>query len=259
MLIVVAPAKSFDYESPLPTRKHSVPTMLDQSRLLVDVMAAKSPDELGKLMGTSASLAELTSDRFVDWETPFTPENARPALLAFAGDVFVALDAAGTFTERDYTHAQKVLRILSGLYGVLRPLDLMQPYRLEMGLAVANPRGADLYSFWGDRITDAIIADLTASPGSPALVNLASQEYFSSVRVERIDAPIVTPRFLVSKNGSEPTMNGFAAKRARGAMTSWIIRNRVKSARGLRDFDAGGYRYNSERSGPHRPVFVRRM
>ncbi len=258
MLIVISPAKSLDFESPLPTKKHSIPEMLDESRRLVDVMVAKSPDEVARLMGTSAVLAELTTSRFLDWETPFTPANSRPALLAFSGDVFIAMDAANTFSERDYTHSQKVLRILSGLYGVLRPLDLMQPYRLEMGLSLVNERGSNLYRFWGGRITDAIAADLAASPGSSALVNLASEEYFSAIDSERIDAPIVTPTFLVSKNGSEPTINGFSAKRARGAMTAWIIRNRIKSVRGLREFDEGGYRYNPERSGQQRPTFVRR-
>jgi cytoplasmic iron level regulating protein YaaA (DUF328/UPF0246 family) len=225
MLIVIAPAKSLDYDSPLPTSKHSFPSMLDQSRRLVDLMAAKPPDELARLMRISASLAEITSERFLEWATPFRPENSRPALLAFSGDVYAAMDAAGTFTERDYTHAQKVLRILSGLYGVLRPLDLMQPYRLEMGLP---------------------------------LPNLASDEYFRSIRAEEIEAPVITPRFLVSKAGSEPTGNGFAIKRARGAMTGWIIRNRVRSIRALRDFAEDGYRYNPERSDPHAPVFVRR-
>lgn len=258
MLIVIAPAKSLDYDSPLPTKKHSTPSMLDESRRLVDVMAAKSPGELARLMGTSESLAELTSERFLEWGTPFTPENSRPAVLAFSGDVFLAMDARGTFGERDYTHAQKVLRILSGLYGVLRPLDLMQPYRLEMGLRFPNERGGDLYSFWGDRITDLLIEDLDASPGSRALVNLASDEYFGAIRSERLDAPVITPKFLVSKDGGEPGVNGFAVKRARGAMAGWIIRNRVKSVRGLRAFADNGYRYNPERSEGRAPVFVRR-
>lgn len=258
MLIVIAPAKSLDYDSPLPTRKHSIPALLDESRRLVDAMAGRSPDELARLMKTSGTIAELTSERFLDWGTPFTPENARPALLAFSGDVFAAMDPAGTFTERDYTHAQKVLRILSGLYGVLRPLDLMQPYRLEMGLALPNERGADLYAFWGSRITDELISALESSPGPRALVNLASDEYFRAIEPDRLDARVVTPRFLVSKGGDEPTINGFAVKRARGSMTGWIIRNRVRSIRGLCDFAEDGYRYNPERSGPDSPVFVRR-
>ncbi len=258
MLTVIAPAKSLDFDSPLPTMKHSMPAMLDESRRLVDLLTERSPDELADLMGTSASLAELTFNRFLDWETPFTPDNARPALLAFSGDVFQSMEAANTFSERDYTHAQKTLRILSGLYGVLRPLDLIQPYRLEMGLALPNSRGRDLYSFWGDRIVDSLRADLEASPGPPVLVNLASDEYFRAVRPERLDAQVVTPSFLTSKDGSEPKSNGFAAKRGRGAMTGWMILNRVRSVRALRDFDVGGYRYNPDRSDTHRPVFIRR-
>jgi len=257
MLMVIATAKRLDIESPISTRKHSTPAMLDDARRLVDVLVTKSPAELADLMGVSAALGELTATRFADWETPPTAANSRPAILAFAGDVFMAMDAAGSFTERDHTQAQKVLRILSGLYGVLRPLDLIQPYRLEMGLGLETDRGTGMYSFWGERITEALISDLEASPGSDALVNLASDEYFRSVRVDRIDAPVITPRFLVSRVGSEPKVNGFDAKRARGAMTGWVIRNRVKSVRGLCEFAEGGYRYDPVRSDPHRPVFVR--
>ena len=256
--MVIAPAKSLDYESPLATDKHSTPAMLDESRLLVDLVSRKSPDELASLMKISAPMAELTFTRYLDWETPFSPDNARPALLAFSGDVFQAMDPAGSFGQRDFTHAQKTLRILSGLYGVLRPLDLMQPYRLEMGLPLPNERGRDLYEFWGDRISDALEEALEASPGPSVLVNLASDEYFRAVKPDRIGARVITPSFLTSKDGSEPKSNGFAAKRARGAMTGWIIRNRVKSIRGLSDFDVGGYRYNAERSRPDHPVFVRR-
>ena len=147
MLIVVSPAKSLDFESPLPTKKYSEPDMLDRSAELVKVMATKSPNAIGEMMGISSTLAETNFERFQDWERPFTPENSRPALLAFKGDVYIGMDAAGTFTERDYTHAQKTLRILSGLYGVLRPLDLIQRYRLEMGSKLKTSAGRDLYAF----------------------------------------------------------------------------------------------------------------
>jgi uncharacterized protein len=257
MLMVIATAKTLDFESPISTGKHSTPSMLAEARRLVDVLVAKSPAELAELMGMSAALGELTAERFADWETPPTPANSRPAILAFAGEVFMAMNPAGSFSERDHTHAQKVLRILSGLYGVLRPLDLIQPYRLEMGLGLETDRGTGMSSFWGERITDALISDLEASPGSNALVNLASEEYFRSVHTDRIDAPVITPRFLVSRAGSEPKISGFDAKRARGAMTGWVIRHRVKSVRGLREFNEGGYRYDPGRSEPHRPVFVR--
>ncbi len=177
-------------------------------------------------------------------------------MLAFSGDVYMGMEA-GTFTERDFTHAQKVLRILSGLYGVLRPLDLMQPYRLEMGSTVKTSRGKDLYSFWGDTITEQLNADMAESPGSDALINLASNEYFGAVNTRKLDARLVSPVFLDSKDGAEPKIVSFFAKRARGAMSGWIIRNRIKSPRALLDFDEDGYRFDKERSQADRPVFVR--
>ena len=257
MLIVISPAKSLDYDSPLPMKRHSMPRMLDEAMPLVEAMRGKSPDELSAMMGISSSLAELNFERFADWQTPFTPRDARPALLAFSGDVYRGMDAAATFDTRDYTHAQKVLRILSGLYGVLRPLDLMQPYRLEMGSKLVTERGNSLYAYWGGRITSLLNADLAASPGPAMVVNLASHEYFRSLDVEKLEGRIITPWFLDSRNGAEPKVISFFAKRARGAMAGWIIRNRVKSMRGLRDFDGLGYRFDPSRSVLAKPVFVR--
>ncbi len=256
MLIVVSPAKSLDYESPLPTKKYSEPTMLDQSEALVAVMAKKSPAKIAKMMGISTSLAETNFERFQDWERPFTPDNARPALLAFKGDVYIGMDAAATFSERDYTHAQKTLRILSGLYGVLRPLDLMQPYRLEMGSKVTTPAGRDLYSFWGCSITETLNAAIEDSPGANALINLASNEYFGSVKPELLTAPVITPTFLDEKNGQYKIIS-FFAKRARGLMAGWIIQKRIKSVKALDEFDVDGYEYDEARSTSGRPVFVR--
>jgi cytoplasmic iron level regulating protein YaaA (DUF328/UPF0246 family) len=257
VLIVVSPAKSLDFESPLATKKHSDPTMLSQSASLIEIMAKKTPEQLAKMMSISAGLAEMNFERFQDWQPPFTPDNARPALLAFSGDVYLGMDAPNTFGERDYTHAQKVLRILSGLYGVLRPLDLIQPYRLEMGSAVKTSKGTDLYSFWGDDITDRVNDDIVASPGSDVLVNLASNEYFGSIQTGRIKGRIVTPTFLDSKSGGDYRMVSFFAKRARGAMTGWIITERIKSATALRQFTGMGYRLDPERSTADRPVFIR--
>ena len=168
----------------------------------------------------------------------------------------MGMDAASTFTERDYTHAQKVLRILSGLYGVLRPLDLMQPYRLEMGSRVTTPAGRDLYSFWGSTITETLNQAIADSPGAGALVNLASNEYYGSVRPELLTAPVITPAFLDQK-GDDYKVISFFAKNARGAMAGWIIRNRIKSMKGLADFDGLGYRYDPDRSTTSRPVFTR--
>lgn len=260
MLIVVSPAKSLDYESKLATRKYTEPTMLERSAELVDVMRTKTPDELASMMSISPDLALLNHERFQDWEPPFTRKNARPAVLAFNGDTYLGLDAAATFDERDFTHAQKVLRILSGLYGVLRPLDLMQPYRLEMGTQVANPGGKNLYEFWGDVITDRLNDDLAASPGSNVLVNLASSEYFSSVQPDRLNGRIVTPKFLdrpLNGASGELRMISFHAKRARGAMANWIIRKRIGSARPLPEFEALGYHYDPLRSTSDSPVFTR--
>ena len=256
MLIVVSPAKSLDYESRLPTKKHSEPRMLDRSRELVGVMAQKSPREISKMMSVSEALGELNHERFQDWETPFTPANARPAVLAFNGDVYMGMQA-NSFSERDFTHAQKTLRILSGLYGVLRPLDLMQPYRLEMGVKVETARGRDLYTFWGDTITDQLNADLAESPGSDMVVNLASVEYFGAVNAAKVDGRLISPAFLDSKDGGEPRIVSFFAKRARGSMAGWVIRNRVKHPRALIDFAEDGYRHDPERSRRDRPVFVR--
>lgn len=258
MLIVVSPAKALDFESKPATRKFSEPMLLDRSRELAAIMATKSPDDLSALMSISPTLAELNFERFQDWQPPFTPANARPAVLAFNGDTYIGLDAPNSFSERDYTHAQKVLRILSGLHGVLRPLDLIQPYRLEMGSKVSHPEGRDLYSFWGDRVTDALNADLDASPGARVLVNLASNEYFGVVQADRVDARIVTPKFLDASGDGDYKIVSFFAKRARGTMAGWIIRERIKSARALVDFDAAGYRYDPVRSSADEPVFVRR-
>jgi len=257
VLIVVSPAKSLDYESPLPTKKYSEPRMLKHSRELVTAMAKKTPRDISKMMRVSAALGELNHERFQDWETPFTTANARPALLAFTGDVYIGMDPSGTFDERDYTQAQKTLRILSGLYGVLRPLDLMQPYRLEMSSSLDTSRGHDLYRFWGSHITDTLNSDLATSPGSRALINLASNEYFGSVDTSCIDGRVVSPVFLDSKDGGDYKIVSFFAKRARGAMTGWIIRERIKSVADLKCFVGMGYRYDRQRSAADQPVFIR--
>jgi cytoplasmic iron level regulating protein YaaA (DUF328/UPF0246 family) len=258
VLIVVSPAKSLDYESKLPTKKSSQPELLDDSEELIRVMSKKSPDEISSMMHVSSSLGELNFNRFQEWERPFTPANARPALLAFNGDVYAGLDARESFTERDFTHAQKTLRILSGLYGVLRPLDLMQPYRLEMGSKVETARGKDLYAFWGNTITDRLNEAVEASPGSNVLVNLASNEYFGAVRPEILDAPIVSPTFLDARGSGDFKIVSFFAKRARGAMSAWIIKNRVSGKKTLEGFDGMGYRHDPELSTKDRPVFIRR-
>lgn len=255
---MVSPAKALDFESPLATEKQSQPEMLDRSRELVGIMARKSPEDLSSMMSISTPLAELNHERFQDWTTPFTTQNARPAVLAFDGDTYTGLDAPNSFGERDFTHAQKVLRILSGLHGVLRPLDLIQPYRLEMGSKLAHATGDDLYSYWGDDVTDRLNEALAASPGANALVNLASNEYFSVVQPDRFDGRIISPRFLDAKGDGDYKIVSFFAKHARGAMAGWMVRERITTIKALTDFAANGYRYDADRSTPDEPVFIRR-
>lgn len=257
MLSVLSPAKSLDYESKLATTKVSEPLMLEDSAKLVKVMAGKSPDKIAKLMGISPSLAELNFDRYQNWELPFTPETARQAILAFHGDVYIGLDAR-SFNQRDFTHCQKSIRILSGLYGVLRPLDLMMPYRLEMGTKLKTKRGKDLYQFWGSRITDQLNVDIEESPGDPVLINLASNEYFKSVKSKALDHPVVAPAFLDAKGDGDYKMVSFFAKKARGSMAAWMVRNRATSAKDLQGFDGMGYAFDPDRSTEDRPVFTRR-
>lgn len=257
MLAVISPAKSLDLTSPVPTRKHTEPRMLDQSQRLIDELVTRTPDELAQLMHISDDLAELNAQRYRDFETPFTPRTARPALFMFNGDVYQGMDARTRFDARDLTEAQKTLRILSGLYGVLRPLDLMQPYRLEMGTALRTERGANLYQFWGPRITDLLRADLAEAPGPEVLVNLASDEYFRAVDTEVLDARIISPRFEDEDVRGRWKVISFSAKRARGEMAGWLVRERVRSARAITQFAEAGYQYVPEVSSPDVPVFRR--
>ena len=253
MLMVVSPAKNLDYESPLATEKHTQPQFLDDACELIDQLKTLEPHEVSNLMGISEKLGQLNAERFQQWHTPFTPENARPAALAFNGDVYTGL-AAQDFGDKEFEFAQKHLRILSGLYGILRPLDLMQPYRLEMGTKFENKRGKDLYEFWGDIITDALNNELQADDG--VLVNLASNEYFKSVRKKKLDARIITPQFKDWKNG-QYKMISFYAKKARGLMCRYAITNGITQADDLKGFDLAGYRFSEEQSSGDNWTFLR--
>lgn len=258
MLAVLSPAKSLDFESKLPTEKHSSARLLEGAALLADHMATKSPAEIGQLMSISDELAGLNAERFREFSLPFEPGRERPAVLAFAGDVYAGMEAK-TFGERDFTEAQKTLRILSGLYGILRPLDLIAPYRLEMGTRVTTTAGDTLYAFWRDRVTALLAEDLAESPGPPVLLNLASTEYFGVVDTKALGAKVISPRFLDAPQ-SDPTqlkVISFSAKRARGAMASWLVRERIRSPRKLREFTGLGYAFDAERSTPAEPTFVR--
>jgi uncharacterized protein len=257
VLIVLSPAKSLDYESPLATTRHTQPRFLDRSEELIDVMATKSPPEIAKLMSISPALAELNYERYQSWERPFTKRNARAALLAFNGDVYDGMNARNTFTDEDFDRAQLSLRILSGLYGVLRPLDLMFPYRLEMGTRLQTDKGRDLYQFWGDEITSTLTKDLKKSPGDKVLINLASEEYFGSVKPAKLGAPVVSPRFVDGKGNGDVKVISFFAKKARGVMAAWLIREQITSADRLPEFDGAGYQYDEENSTDAVPVFSR--
>ena len=199
MLILISPAKTLDYQSPLATTRFTQPELLSESQQLINVARQLSAPQIGKLMSISDKLADLNATRFHDWHPDFTPQNARQAILAFKGDVYTGLQAE-TFTEDDFDFAQQHLRMLSGLYGVLRPLDLMQPYRLEMGIRLENPRGKDLYQFWGDTITDTLNQALQAQ-GDDIVINLASDEYFKSVKTQKLLGQLIKPVFLDEKNG----------------------------------------------------------
>ncbi len=256
MLTVISPAKTLDFETPLTTRKHSEPRLLEQTAGLIEVLRTRRPEDLQTLMGISEELATLNVERYRAYEPEHTRRNARPAVLAFNGDVYQGM-GAGTFDARDLTEAQKTLRILSGLYGVLRPLDLIQPHRLEMGTRLATSRGQTLYDWWGTLVTDCVRRDVESSPGGEVLVNLASHEYFRVVDERRLGCRVISPRFEDRGADGVPRVVSFHAKRARGAMAGWLVRNRVRAAAHIVDFDELGYQYDSEASTKDQPVFVR--
>jgi cytoplasmic iron level regulating protein YaaA (DUF328/UPF0246 family) len=254
MLIVISPAKTLDFENPAGTGKTTQPALLDRAAELVDTLRDYSPSELSRLMGISSNLGALNAERYAHWSRPFNASNAKQAIYAFRGDVYTGLDA-DSFTADQIGFAQQHLRILSGLYGVLRPLDLMQPYRLEMGTKLRTEYGRSLYDFWGDSITNEINRQLKKSK-SKTLLNLASQEYFHSIRSEQIRAEIITPVFKDLKNGKY-TIISFFAKKARGMMSGHAVRRQITDAAKLKRANVGGYRYDAGQSTDKEWVFVR--
>jgi cytoplasmic iron level regulating protein YaaA (DUF328/UPF0246 family) len=254
VLTVISPAKTLDYETPAITRQATQPAFLSRAGELVEDARRLTPGDIQRLMGVSESIANLNHERFMNWHPEFTPQNAKQALLAFKGDVYTGL-AAETLDAKGLKFAQKHLRILSGLYGLLRPLDLMQPYRLEMGLRFNNRVGKNLYEFWGNDISDAVQADLKKS-GSPLLINLASNEYFKSVNAKTLDAEIITPVFKDLKQGKYK-MISFFAKKARGLMARFIIDRQLNDPEGLKEFDAEGYYFSKTLSTASELVFLR--
>jgi uncharacterized protein len=257
VLVLLSPAKTLDLESPVPTRRHTTPRLLERTEALVEVMRRRSPDDLQALMSISPDLAALNAQRYQDLTTPFTRRNARPALFTFAGDVYQGMDPRGRFDARDLGEAQKTVRILSGLFGVLRPLDLIQPHRLEMGTRLATDRGSTLVEWWGDAITDLLAEDLAASPGPAIVVNLASAEYAAAVDLDRLGGRVVTPRFLDEARDGTYRVLSFSAKRARGEMAAHLVRRRARTAKAIRAFDAAGYAYDPDRSTADQPTFTR--
>ncbi|MGV6810118.1 MAG: peroxide stress protein YaaA [bacterium] len=264
MLMVISPAKKLDYEQPSPVTRYSQPQFLAESQRLINQLKQYSPQDLARLMHLSDPLASLNAHRYATWQQPFTKDNAKACIFAFKGDVYEGMQA-DTLNNETIDVMQARLRILSGLYGILRPLDLMQAYRLEMGTKLVNERGKNLYEFWGDLITQKINADLVET-NSQYLINLASNEYFKSVNKKLIKAQIITPIFKDWKNGQYKIIS-FYAKKARGLMTRYLIEQSAHQPQQSLDdpmplllgFESAGYQYNEAMSKTHEPVFIRRM
>ena len=254
MLIVISPAKSLDFDTSSKTKEFTLPEFLGDSEKLIEVLKQMSPGHLSKLMGISKELGELNFQRFQEWHLPFTPENAKQAVLAFNGDVYQGLDANSLPVEK-LKPAQEKLRILSGLYGVLRPLDLIQPYRLEMGTKLKYGQAKDLYEFWNPQLSEKV-KEAVEKSGSDVLINLASKEYFKSIDTKILRKEIITPEFRDLKNGHYKIIAVYA-KKARGLMTRFILENDIQKETDLQAFDMDGYNYNPHMSKSNRPVFTR--
>ncbi len=254
MLTIISPAKKLNFDTPMPLSSFTMPVFLDASQELMDILCGMSAEEIGRLMKVSPKLSELNVRRYRDWQTPFTPENAKQALFAFHGDVYAALDA-DSLSDSDVQFAQDHLRILSGLYGVLRPLDLIQAYRLEMGTRLSNARGRDLYAFWGSAITDAISREMSGS-GEQTLMNLASVEYARVVRASTLPGRMITVHFREQRDDVYKVI-GIHAKKARGMMSRFILQNRIDVPEDIKQFNLSGYRYRQSMSSASEWIFTR--
>lgn len=254
MLITLSPSKGQDFVEPPLSKIHSKPADLKDSALLMQELKKVNSEQLQEMMTISENIANLNVGRFKSFKTPFTTKNAKQALFAFKGDVYSGLDLSN-FTEADYRYAQDHLRILSGLYGCLRPLDLIQPYRLEMKTKLKNDRGDNLYQFWDDRITKSINKELTKQK-EPVLINLASNEYFKSVKEKLLEGRLLNISFKETKAGKTRVVAIFA-KRARGMMADYIIRNRIENSEDLKKFKLGGYKFNKALSDDKQWTFER--
>ncbi|PZR22784.1 MAG: peroxide stress protein YaaA [Flavobacterium psychrophilum] len=252
MKIVISPAKSLDFETKLPTRKHTESAFLANAEEVHKALKEKSPKELSELMDISDKLADLNWQRNQDWKLPFTTKNARPAMYAFNGDVYIGLDAY-TLPAAKINKIQDSLRILSGLYGLLKPLDLIQPYRLEMGTQMPVGENKNLYEYWKKTITEALNNELA---DDELFVNLASNEYFSAVDAKALKVSVITPEFKDYKDG-KLKMISFFAKKARGMMVRYIIDKNIKTLKGLKGFDYDGYKFDPKLSKGNTLVFTR--
>jgi hypothetical protein len=254
MLIVISPSKTLDFEKTVTNQSHTLPEFVNEASLLIKPLRKLSVDQLINLMRISPKLAQLNQERFYLWRPEFTPESSRQALYAFRGNVYSGL-GADSLSPADIDAAQKQLRILSGLYGLLRPLDLIRPYRLEMGIQLSVGRNRNLYEFWQKKITAKVREDLDKS-GSNLLINLASVEYFKAIDLKILKAEVITPEFREAKDGTYKIVS-FFAKKARGMMTRFILQNRIDSEDQLQAFDCDGYCFNRRLSEKGRPVFTR--
>ena len=254
MIIIISPSKTLDFEKPITNQSHTLPEFVKEASILIKPLRKLSVDQLINLMGISPKLAQLNQERFYLWRPEFTPESSRQALYAFRGDVYTGLDA-DSLSPSDIDAAQKQLRILSGLYGLLRPLDLIRPYRLEMGIQLSVGRNQNLYEFWQKKITAKVREDLDKS-GSNLLINLASVEYSKAIDPKKLKAEVIAPEFREAKDGTYKIIS-FFAKKARGMMTRFILQNGIESEDQLQAFDSDGYCFNRRLSEKGRPVFTR--
>lgn len=254
MIAVISPAKKLNFNAESPIKAFTQCDFLDESKKLVDKAKDYTVDDIMKLMSVSENIANLTVQRFQDWKLPFDEQNAKQAALAFNGDTYTGLDAE-TFSQDDFNYSQEHLRILSGLYGLLRPLDLIQPYRLEMGTTMNNSKGKNLYEFWGTKISEQLNRDINNNK-SKYIVNCASDEYFKVIDFPTLNVPVIKPIFKDVKNGV-PKVISFFAKRARGMMSKYIIKNRVQSIDDLHGFNDNGYAFQSDQSENHELVYIR--
>lgn len=254
MILIISPAKKLDFKTKSNTDQYTYAELTDHSKILIEELRKCSIEDLTKLMNISYGLAEKNLDRFYNWTLPFTKENAKQAVLAFNGDVYNGIDAK-SFKESDFEFAQKKLRIISGLYGLIKPLDLIQPYRLSMGTKLQNPRGKNLYKFWGDIITESLNKTLSET-GDKNVLNLASNEYFKAINPDKLNANIINIVFKENKNGIYRVVS-FYAKKARGIMSNYIIKNKIEKLEDIKSFDLDGYSFDKNQSTLQKLVFIR--